>query len=127
MAKNLPSFFFFSSSFSFPIYSAKGGDFHTAFLTFFKLHVRLFLNSFGLQSSFLVHNHNHHHQHQHQHNHHYRPSSFSSDSRPPIPNILALSTCYSSASDTLQLVARDFAKVDMLASPFHLHHRFHHY
>lgn len=87
---------------------AKGGDFHIAFLTFFKLHVRLFLNSFGLQSSFLVHQPESHQPSQHDHHYRSTTSSFSSESRPPIPNILALSTCYSSASDTLQLVARDF-------------------
>ncbi|KAF8590020.1 hypothetical protein K439DRAFT_1331316 [Ramaria rubella] len=67
-----------------------GGErFHFSLLNFFKLHVRLFLNSFGLQSSLAT-------------------------GERSLLSLPALSVCYTSAVDTLKLVTKDFATVDML-------------
>lgn len=68
---------------------AGGEKFHFSFLSFFRLHVRLFLNSFGIQASL-------------------SPSSRAS------PSLQALSACYTSALDTLTIVTRDFASMSML-------------
>ena len=67
--------------------AASNHGFHLSLLMFFKLHVRLFLNSFGLLMS---------------------PRG--------TPSLSALSVCYSSAVDTLKLVGKDFAAMDMLVS-----------
>lgn len=76
--------------------SAGGERFHLSLLLFFKLHVRLFLNSFGLQSSFLL--------------------TATSNAARPAPSLSALSMCYTSGVETLKLVGEEFAKVDMLVS-----------
>ncbi|THH20938.1 hypothetical protein EW146_g495 [Bondarzewia mesenterica] len=68
---------------------ANGESFHFAFLRFFRLYVRLFLNSFGVQAS------------------------MSPQSRVP-PSVQALSACYTSALDHLQIVTKDFAAMSML-------------
>ncbi|KAG8692077.1 hypothetical protein FRC08_010027, partial [Ceratobasidium sp. 394] len=68
---------------------AGGQMFHFSMLAFFRLHVRLFLNSFGLQSS------------------------MASATR-ASPSLHALSACYTSAVQTLQIVTNDFAPVGML-------------
>ncbi|PFH47676.1 hypothetical protein AMATHDRAFT_197707 [Amanita thiersii Skay4041] len=73
-----------------PEMEAAGGEkFHSSFLSFFRLHVRLFLNSFGIQAAM-------------------SPGSRQS------PSLLALSTCCSSALDSLKIVSRDFANMSML-------------
>ncbi|KAI9510384.1 fungal-specific transcription factor domain-containing protein [Russula earlei] len=68
---------------------ANGETFHMSFLSFFRLHVRLFLNSFGIQAAM-------------------SPSSRTS------PSVQALSACYTSAKDNLQIVSHDFASMSML-------------
>ncbi|TFK55329.1 hypothetical protein OE88DRAFT_1642509 [Heliocybe sulcata] len=68
---------------------AGGEKFHFSFLGFFRLHVRLFLNSFGIQASM-------------------SPTSRAS------PSLQALSACYTSALDTLTIVTKDFASMSML-------------
>lgn len=68
---------------------ARGERFHSSFLTFFRLHVRLFLNSFGIQAAM-------------------SPSSRQS------PSLQALTTCSKSAMDSLRIVSQDFAKMSML-------------
>ncbi|KAF8710862.1 Fungal specific transcription factor domain, partial [Rhizoctonia solani] len=68
---------------------AGGQMFHFSMLTFFRLHVRLFLNSFGLQSSM-------------------------ASSTRASASLHALSACYTSAVQSLQIVANDFAPVGML-------------
>lgn len=68
---------------------AKGEGFHLSFLSFFRLYVRLFLNSFGIQATLL-------------------PGSR------VAPSIQALSTCWKSALDSLQILSDDFVKMSML-------------
>ncbi|KDR81356.1 hypothetical protein GALMADRAFT_239209 [Galerina marginata CBS 339.88] len=68
---------------------AGGEKFHLSFLTFFRLYVRLFLNSFGLQPSMVP------------------------GSRHP-PSLLALSTCCTSALDSLRIVSQDFHDIHVL-------------
>ncbi|KAJ2917594.1 hypothetical protein MD484_g2758, partial [Candolleomyces efflorescens] len=68
---------------------AKGETFHLSFLSFFRLYVRLFLNSFGIQASLIP------------------------GSRTP-PSLQALTTCYTSALDSLRIVSDDFVKMSML-------------
>ncbi|KAI0693888.1 fungal-specific transcription factor domain-containing protein, partial [Cytidiella melzeri] len=68
---------------------ANGEKFHFAFLSFFRLYVRLFLNSFGIQAS------------------------MSSTTR-TSPSLQALSACYTSALDNLQIVTKEFAAISML-------------
>ncbi|KAF9557675.1 hypothetical protein CPC08DRAFT_668433 [Agrocybe pediades] len=68
---------------------AGGTKFHLSFLTFFRLHVRLFLNSFGLQPSMIP------------------------GSRHP-PSLQALSTCCTSALDSLRIVSQDFHEIHVL-------------
>ncbi|KAL4249524.1 Protease transcriptional activator prtT [Abortiporus biennis] len=63
---------------------AGGLSFHHSFLNLFRLNIRLFLNSFGVQTSMT-------------------PSSRSA------PSLQALSACYNSAVDVLQIVTKDFA------------------
>ncbi|KAK7692426.1 hypothetical protein QCA50_004051 [Cerrena zonata] len=68
-----------------------GGDkFHMAFLNIFRLHVRLFLNSFGFQNAM--------------------------STTLPIRdlNLQALSACYTSAIEILQIVVEEFAEASML-------------
>lgn len=69
---------------------AGGEKFHLAFLNIFRLHVRLFLNSFGFQNamstSLPIHN----------------------------LNLQALSACYNSAIEILQIVVDEFAAASML-------------
>nr|GAT58033.1 predicted protein [Mycena chlorophos] len=71
------------------IQRAGGDTFHSSFLSYFRLHVRLFLNSFGIQESM-------------------SPSSRAS------PSLQALSACCSSALDNLKIVSKDFASMSML-------------
>jgi len=68
---------------------ANGESFHMSFLSFFRLHVRLFLNSFGIHAAM-------------------SPSSRST------PSVQALSACYTSAKDNLHIVSHDFASMSML-------------
>ncbi|KAF9459558.1 fungal-specific transcription factor domain-containing protein [Collybia nuda] len=68
---------------------AGGEKFHSSFLSFFRLHVRLFLNSFGIQAAM-------------------SPSSRQS------PSLQALTTCCTSALDSLRIVSKDFASMSML-------------
>ena len=68
---------------------AEGQSFHNSTLSFFRLHVRLFLNSFGLQSS------------------------MHTASR-EAPSLQALSNCYTSALQTLEIVTAEFAPIGML-------------
>ncbi|KAF9002012.1 fungal-specific transcription factor domain-containing protein, partial [Cyathus striatus] len=69
---------------------ANGTKFHFSFLSFFRLYVRLFLNSFGIQSS------------------------MASGSR-QSPSLQALSVCCTSALDLLRVVSRDFVSMSMLS------------
>ncbi|KAK7043733.1 hypothetical protein VNI00_008345 [Paramarasmius palmivorus] len=67
-----------------------GGDtFHYSFLTFFRLYVRLFTNSFGVEAS------------------------ISGSSRNAL-SVQALSVCYTSAIDSLQILSKDFASMGVL-------------
>jgi hypothetical protein len=68
---------------------AGGESFHFSFLSFFRLHVRLFLNSFGIQASMT-------------------PASQAS------PSLQALSACCTSALETLRIVSKEFASMSML-------------
>ncbi|KAL6309215.1 fungal-specific transcription factor domain-containing protein [Sparassis latifolia] len=68
---------------------AHGETFHFSFLRCFQQYVRVFLNSFGVNTSPTP------------------PSSAFSDVR-------ALNTCYASAMDNLQAVAKDFASMSVL-------------
>ncbi|KAI0315537.1 hypothetical protein OF83DRAFT_1173718, partial [Amylostereum chailletii] len=68
---------------------ASGETFHIAFLRFFRLYVRLFLNSFGIQGSM-------------------------SNQTRATPSLQALSACYTSAVEILQIVSNEFAKMSML-------------
>ncbi|CAK5279529.1 unnamed protein product [Mycena citricolor] len=68
---------------------AGGETFHFSFLNLFRLHVRLFLNSFGIQDSI-------------------SPSSRAS------PSLQALSACCTSALDGLRIVSKDFPAMSML-------------
>ncbi|KIL68664.1 hypothetical protein M378DRAFT_158512 [Amanita muscaria Koide BX008] len=68
---------------------AGGEKFHSSFLSFFRLYVRLFLNSFGIQSAMI-------------------PGTRQS------PSLQALSTCCTSAIDSLRIVSKDFANMSML-------------
>ncbi|KAH8107994.1 fungal-specific transcription factor domain-containing protein [Cristinia sonorae] len=68
---------------------ANGGKFHYALLNLFRLHVRLFLNSFAVQ-----------------------PSLSSSSRVAPSPS--ALSACYTSALEILQIVVKELAGMSML-------------
>ncbi|KAJ7285568.1 fungal-specific transcription factor domain-containing protein [Mycena rebaudengoi] len=68
---------------------AGGESFHFSVLSFFRLHVRLFLNSFGIQASM-------------------SPSSRAS------PSLQALSACCTSALDGLRIVSKDFPAMSML-------------
>ncbi|KDQ59395.1 hypothetical protein JAAARDRAFT_32954 [Jaapia argillacea MUCL 33604] len=68
---------------------AGGEKFHFSFLSFFRLHIRLFLNSFGIQASMA-------------------PTSRTS------PSLQALSACYTSALESLQIVTKEFASIGML-------------
>ncbi|KAJ7582453.1 fungal-specific transcription factor domain-containing protein [Mycena floridula] len=69
---------------------ASGEPFHFAFLSYFRLYVRLFLNSFG------VHGH------------------ISSPNGHAAPSVQALSVCYTSAIDSLRIVSKDFANINVL-------------
>jgi hypothetical protein len=68
---------------------AHGEPFHYSLLSLFRLYVRLFLNSFGIQASI-------------------HPASRTS------PSLQALTACFTSACDTLKIVSADFAKISML-------------
>ncbi|PCH39576.1 hypothetical protein WOLCODRAFT_141318 [Wolfiporia cocos MD-104 SS10] len=68
---------------------AHGESFHFSMLKFFQLHVRLFLNTFGIQSS-------------------------STQPGRPNMNLPVLQNCYSAATDNLRTMADDFARVQML-------------
>ncbi|KAJ7764486.1 fungal-specific transcription factor domain-containing protein [Mycena maculata] len=68
---------------------AGGESFHFSFLSLFRLHVRLFLNSFGIQASM-------------------SPSSRTS------PSLQALSACCTSALDGLRIVSKDLPSMSML-------------
>ena len=91
--------------------AANGEKFHFAFLRFFRLYVRLFLNSFGIQASMTS----------------VRPLSPLSplaltltraraQTSQTSPSLQALSACYTSALEGLQIVAKDFAGMAMLVS-----------
>ncbi|OSX64716.1 hypothetical protein POSPLADRAFT_1073166 [Postia placenta MAD-698-R-SB12] len=67
---------------------AKGNSYHFSMLMFFQLHVRLFLNTFVINSS--------------------------SPQASGGVNIQALNMCYTSAMDNLKIMAEDFAQVQML-------------
>ncbi|KAG6861744.1 hypothetical protein C0995_012749 [Termitomyces sp. Mi166 len=64
---------------------ANGDKFHSSFLSFFRLYVRVFLNSFAVS-----------------------PSNRQS------PSLQAVTLCCTSALDALQIVSRDFARMSML-------------
>ncbi|KAI0003317.1 fungal-specific transcription factor domain-containing protein [Russula compacta] len=64
---------------------ANGETFHMSFLSFFRLHVRLFLNSFGIQAAIRT-----------------------------TPSVQALSACYTSAKENMHIVSNDFASMSML-------------
>ncbi|KAH9483811.1 Protein priB [Psilocybe cubensis] len=66
-----------------------GEKFHHSFLSFFRLHVRLFLNSFGLQPS-MVHGSN------------------------VTPNVQALNACLTSAKQSLEIASQDFHSIHVL-------------
>ncbi|ESK88420.1 prib protein [Moniliophthora roreri MCA 2997] len=68
---------------------AGGDNFHYSFLTFFRLYVRLFTNSFGVEAS------------------------ISGSSRSAL-SVQALSVCYTSAIDSLQILSKDFATMGVL-------------
>ncbi|KAI0933727.1 hypothetical protein AcV5_005800 [Taiwanofungus camphoratus] len=68
---------------------AHGESFHFAFLRLFQLYVRLFLNSFGLNSS-------------------------NSQTGRASTNVQALNACYTSAMEHLQIVGKDLASMSML-------------
>ncbi|KAL1722725.1 fungal-specific transcription factor domain-containing protein [Schizophyllum commune] len=68
---------------------ANGAPFHFSFLNFFRLYVRLFLNSFGLQESMM-------------------PGSH------VAPSLQTLSACCTSGLDSLKIVSHDFAATKML-------------
>ncbi|KAI0792942.1 fungal-specific transcription factor domain-containing protein [Abortiporus biennis] len=68
---------------------ANGERFHFAFMTCFRVYVRLFLNSFGVQAA------------------------LSPQTNTP-PNLQALSACYTSALENLVIVTDDFAEMAML-------------
>jgi len=94
---------------------ANGESFHMSFLSFFRLHVRLFLNSFGIQAAM-------------------SPVSFRDlillsemirrlieleQSSRTAPSVQALSACYTSAKENLHIVSHDFASMSMLVrTPF---------
>ncbi|THV08056.1 hypothetical protein K435DRAFT_741674 [Dendrothele bispora CBS 962.96] len=71
------------------MHRAGGESFHFSFLTFFRLYVRLFTNSFGIQDSM-------------------------SSSNRTNPSVSALSACYTSATDSLRIVSKEFASMSML-------------
>ncbi|EIN07589.1 hypothetical protein PUNSTDRAFT_126610 [Punctularia strigosozonata HHB-11173 SS5] len=68
---------------------AGGESFHFSILSFFRLHVRLFLNSFGIQASM-------------------SPTSRA------VPSLQALSACFTSAIESLQIVVKEFASMQIL-------------
>lgn len=68
---------------------AGGEKFHFSFLTFFRLYVRLFLNSFGIQASML-------------------PGSHQP------PSLQAFSTCCTSALDSLRIISQEFTEMHVL-------------
>jgi hypothetical protein len=87
---------------------ANGENFHMSFLSFFRLHVRLFLNSFGIQAAMSSVS--------------FR-SPLSSDPKTDreqtsrtTPSVQALSACYTSAKENLHIVSNDFASMSMLVS-----------
>ncbi|TFK42840.1 fungal-specific transcription factor domain-containing protein [Crucibulum laeve] len=69
---------------------ANGEKFHQSFLSFFRLYVTVFLNSYGIQSAM-------------------SPSSRQS------PSMQALSTCCASALESLRIIAEDFAAMNILS------------
>ncbi|OBZ75751.1 Protein priB [Grifola frondosa] len=73
----------------FEMRKAGGTSFHYTFLKFFQFHVRLFLNSFGINGSI---------------------SQMSRVS----PNYVAVKECYNSAMSNLTIVAKDFADMGIL-------------
>lgn len=68
---------------------AHGESFHHSFLEFFQLYVGLFLNSFGIHA-YLI------------------------GSNGPPPSLQALGTCYANASRCLEIIVKEFARVQML-------------
>lgn len=68
---------------------AGGETFHFAFLSVFRLHVRLFTNSFGVANSI-------------------------SGTRGSTPSVQALSVCYTSAIDSLRILSKEFPNLSML-------------
>ncbi|KAI5124017.1 hypothetical protein M0805_003849 [Coniferiporia weirii] len=68
---------------------AQGEPFHHSFLEFFQLYVGLFLNSFGIYA-------------------------YMSNATGPSPSLRALGTCYGNASRCLEIIVKEFARVQML-------------
>ncbi|KAI0071471.1 hypothetical protein K474DRAFT_1712429 [Panus rudis PR-1116 ss-1] len=68
---------------------ANGEKFHMAFLSLFRLNVRLFLNSFGIQAAM-------------------------STVTPVMPSKQALSACYASAIEILEIVVCEFSALNVL-------------
>lgn len=68
---------------------AHGESFHHSFLEFFQLYVGLFLNSFGLHA-------------------------YMSNVAGLSPSLQALSACYNNASRCLEIIVKEFARVQML-------------
>jgi len=90
---------------------AGGESFHFSFLNFFRLHVRLFLNSYGIQSCMSpvraspsdIHSRAH------------RAFSLLKTSR-ASPSLQSLSACCTSALETLKIASKEFASISMLVS-----------
>lgn len=89
-------------------YTARGEKFHYKFLTFFRLHVRLFLNSFGIQAAL------HPVSQTVESNNGILISMFQHNRQPP--SIQALTSCSTSAYETLHIVAEDFHGMKLLVS-----------
>ena len=86
--------------------TANGEKFHFAFLSFFRLYVRLFLNSFGIQASMSpVCNHL---------GVCLRVANGYLQTSRTTPSLQALSACYTSALENLQIVTKEFAAMGVL-------------
>jgi hypothetical protein len=81
-----------------------------SFLSFFRLHVRLFLNSFGIQAAMSPVS--------SRAPHLYDPKTDREQSSRTTPSVQALSACYTSAKENLQIVSHDFASMSMLVGHF---------
>ena len=98
------------SPYTLNLHLAKGETFHFSFLSFFRLYVRLFLNSFGIQASLLPVRSN------------LTDNASSADHIRALqgsrttPTLGPLTSCYTSALDSLRIVSDDFVKMSMLVS-----------